>query len=156
MTSSCSAVCSCNGFPWVLSIASAWASFPSLRCHWTSECDVLDLGKWCSGGGACRENNHKVQFSTVTWEKPGENREAVVEFIKQSWVPTLCQMFIHLDTILTFHNSHSTLLWVPDKWMVECKVERAAGTWKKCYWPSSYDRDQKSFPGEALAVFNLG
>lgn len=83
-TSSCSAVCGCNGFPWVLSMASAWASFPSLQCHWTSEYDVLDSGKWCSGCGAGRGNNHHVQFSAVSWENPGENSDAVAEFIKQS------------------------------------------------------------------------
>lgn len=127
-------------------------SFPAMSLDKWVWC--LRLGKVVQWGWGMQGKQSQNSVLPVTWEKPGENREAVVEFIKQSWVPTLFQIF--MGTILTFHNLHSTLIWVPDKWVVECKVERAEGTWKTCYSPSSYDRDQRSFPGEALAIFDLG
>lgn len=34
-----------------------------------------------------------------------------------------------------------TLIWVPDKSVVECKVERAVGTWRKRFSPNPCGRD---------------
>ena len=104
MTSSCSAVCSCNGFPWVLSIASAWASFPSLGCHWTSEYWCLRLGKVVQWGWTRQGSNHIGQFSPVSWKNAGKNSAVVVCWLV-GWLVYFIYLFIYLSIYLFF------LLW---------------------------------------------
>lgn len=65
MTSSCSAVCRRNRFPWVPSAASAWASLFSQGCLWTSEYKAPDLKKLWGKADTGRETGNNGQLSNM-------------------------------------------------------------------------------------------